>query len=272
MALKRIVNTEFWSDDKVIENFSPEDKLFFLYLLTNPHTTQLGIYKINKKIMSFELGYSIETISILLDRFENKYKIIKYSNETSEIAIKNYLKHSIVKGGKPVEDCLMKEIKNVKNRALLNYIYLNIKDYDNLNETVNNIINNNINIFNEIYNDNDNDVSYHDTSNDTIQEYDIQELFKQFWKAYPKKRDKGKAEKWFETKKPSKELVELMIAQIDRFKKTNDWNKENGKYIPYPYTWLNAKAWEDEFETEDEREERIIKKLEEKYNDNSGND
>ena len=95
--------------------------------------------------------------------------------------------------------------------------------------------------------------------------------FEKFWKIYPKKRDKGKAEKWFNTHKPSNELVELMIKQIERFKKTEDWKKENGKYIPYPYTWLNAKAWEDEFETSEEKEERIIKELEEKYNDNTGN-
>ena len=25
-----------------------------------------------------------------------------------------------------------------------------------------------------------------------------------------------------------------------------DWRKENGKFIPYPGTWLNAKGWESE--------------------------
>ena len=95
--------------------------------------------------------------------------------------------------------------------------------------------------------------------------------FEKFWKAYPKKRDKGKAEKWFKTKKPSEELVNLMLLQIERFKETNEWKKEDGKYIPYPYTWLNAKAWEDEFETELEKEERILRTLEEKYSDNTRN-
>ena len=93
MGIKRIVDVQFWNDDKVIEYFSPEDKLFMLYLMTNPHTTQLGIYAINKKHMSFELGYTIDTINVLIDRFENKYGMIKYSNETKEMAIKNYLKY-----------------------------------------------------------------------------------------------------------------------------------------------------------------------------------
>ena len=173
MGIKRIVDVQFWNDDKVIEYFSPEDKLFMLYLMTNPHTTQLGIYAINKKHMSFELGYTIDTINVLIDRFENKYDMIKYSNETKEMAIKNYLKYSIIKGGKPVEDCLMKEISQVKDKSLLSYVYSNIKECEILNDTVKKVIesikdnekeNDNEN---DNDNDNENEVSYHDSYNDT---------------------------------------------------------------------------------------------------------
>lgn len=167
MGVKRIVDTSFWTDDKVIELFSPEDKLFMLYVITNPHTTQLGIYHINKKNMAFELGYSLDTVSVLLDRFENKYQIIRYSNETNEIAIKNYLKHSIVKGGKPVEDLLIKEINQIKDKSLLKYIFNNIKDYNNLNLTVNNIIN----LLNVNDNNNDNEESYNDSVNDSLNNF-----------------------------------------------------------------------------------------------------
>lgn len=165
MGIKRIVDVQFWNDDKVLEFFSPEDKLFMLYLMTNPHTTQLGVYPINKKHMSFELGYTIDVINVLLDRFENKYEMIKYSNETKEIAIKNYLKHSIIKGGKPVEDCLTKEIKQVKDKSLLSYVYSNIKDCETLNDTVKKVIEtfNEYENNNDKENDNDNEVSLYDT-------------------------------------------------------------------------------------------------------------
>ena len=53
-----------------------------------------------------------------------------------------------------------------------------------------------------------------------------------------------------------------MILQINRFKDTKDWKKENGQFIPYPTSWLNAKMWEDEFETETEKELRIDKEIE----------
>ena len=173
MSVKRVVDTQFWNDDKVVDCFSPEDKLFMLYLMTNPHTTQLGIYPVNEKVMAFELGYSLDTINILLERFENKYKIIKYSKDTKEIAIKNYLKYSIVKGGKPVEDLLTKEISKVKDKRLMNFVYDNVISYSNINESVKNILNkyNNDNV-----NDNDNDVSYHDSYDDSY--HDMSKRFK----------------------------------------------------------------------------------------------
>ena len=84
------------------------------------------------------------------------------------------------------------------------------------------------------------------------------DLFNSFWKAYPKKVGKGDIEKWFDKKKPSKDLVDTMIKQIKRFKDTKQWQERNGKFIPNPSTWLNQKRWEDEFETETEELERIM--------------
>lgn len=154
-GISRIVNTNFWLDESVVNDFSPEDKYFMLYLLTNPHTTQLGIYKFVPKTAGFEMGYSQEAVSCLIDRFENKYGIVKYSRKTGEIAIKNYLKYSVVKGGKPVMDCLLKEEEVVEDKSLLRYIYENMKNIDKLNITVKDYINHIPSILNE--NDNDNE-------------------------------------------------------------------------------------------------------------------
>ena len=136
MGVKRVVNTEFWEDDKV-EGMTPEEKYFWLYLLTNPYTKQLGIYKITKKQMAFQLGYDIETVTKLLDRFENAYGLIKYID--NEIAIKNFLKHSIMKGGKPVEDCLKADIGNVKHRSLIRWVFDGL-DPSKVSSTVVNVI------------------------------------------------------------------------------------------------------------------------------------
>ena len=177
MGIKRIVDTSFWTDGKV-DDFTPEDKYFMLYLLTNPFSTQLGIYEISIKQVAFQLGYSIDTVKSLIDRFENKYEIIIFSKSTNEIAIKNFLRHSIIKGGAPVRDCLIKEMKAIKNKGLISKVFSHIKGSDDLNETVKNIIkeyeekNGTLSYSNENgndnENDNDNEVSYHDSYNDSL--------------------------------------------------------------------------------------------------------
>ncbi len=135
MGYKRIVDTDFWTDGKVDE-FSPEDKYFMLYLLTCPFTSMLGIFEISIKQAAFHLGYTQDTIHVLLDRFENKYHMILYSPKTSEIAIKNFLRHTIIKGGKPIADCLWRDIRKVKNKALIDAVFDHVIQYRDLNPTV----------------------------------------------------------------------------------------------------------------------------------------
>jgi hypothetical protein len=87
-----MVRTDFWKKPIVSEEMTPEDKFFYLYLLTNPHTTQIGIYKITKKQMAFDLGYSIESVHSLMERFINHHKLIRYNPETRELAIRTVCK------------------------------------------------------------------------------------------------------------------------------------------------------------------------------------
>lgn len=158
MGLKRVVHTDFWTDSKVDE-FSPEDKYFMLWLLTNPRTTQLGIYEMSIRQAAFQLGYSVEAVKVLLDRFENKYGMIIFSEETNEVAIKNFLRHSVVKGGKPVEDCIKREIMAVKNKQLIKDVFGRLSGMDGLNETVKKIVEE-YEYLNDNDNDNDNDDSW----------------------------------------------------------------------------------------------------------------
>ena len=67
--------------------------------------------------------------------------------------------------------------------------------------------------------------------------------FAQFWAAYPKKKNKVDAEKAF---KSVKEPIETLLAAIEQQKKSPDWQKEGGQFIPYPATWLRRGAWMDE--------------------------
>lgn len=74
----------------------------------------------------------------------------------------------------------------------------------------------------------------------------VSERFTLFWKAYPKKVGKGAAEKAWKKIKPTAELFNTIMAAIDAAKASEQWQRENGRYIPNPTTWLNQKRWEDE--------------------------
>lgn len=70
--------------------------------------------------------------------------------------------------------------------------------------------------------------------------------FDEFWKAYPKKKAKEAAKKAWVKLKPDETLGKTIITAVMKSANTTDWKKENGKYIPYPATYLNGKRWEDE--------------------------
>lgn len=74
----------------------------------------------------------------------------------------------------------------------------------------------------------------------------LQTSFDQFWKAYPKKSAKGDAEKAFKKIAPNAELLQAILDAIEAQKHGKAWLDEDGKYIPNPATWLNAKRWDDE--------------------------
>lgn len=102
------------------------------------------------------------------------------------------------------------------------------------------------------------------------------EGFDLFWKAYPRKIGHGKAKESWDKIRPSKELTEKILRAIETAKKSHQWTKERGQFIPYPATWLNQGRYDDEPESKSqgpikslaqitkEAEERSRRKREEK--------
>ena len=79
--------------------------------------------------------------------------------------------------------------------------------------------------------------------------------FAQFWLAYPRKKNKGNALKSWNVKANGN--IDQIMAGLERAKLSQDWQKQNGKYIPYPASWLNAEGWLDEPQSELERRFQI---------------
>jgi hypothetical protein len=75
---------------------------------------------------------------------------------------------------------------------------------------------------------------------------DISERFERFWSVYPRHIAKQNAKKSFDKLNPDDELLAVMIRAVNEQKKTDQWTKDNGQFIPHPATWINQKRWEDE--------------------------
>ncbi len=117
MAKYRSVQTLFWSDTKIVDEFTPEDKYFYLYLLTNEKSNQLGCYEISIKKMCIDTGYNEETIKKMLYRFENVLEVINFDSKTKEIFIKNWHKYNWLDSD-TTRKCIEKEFNLVKSSKL----------------------------------------------------------------------------------------------------------------------------------------------------------
>ncbi|MZQ75231.1 MAG: DnaD domain protein [Peptoclostridium sp.] len=116
MARYRQVHTSFWQDGFVLE-LTPEEKYFYLYLMTNSKTNQCGIYELPKRIIETETGYNRETVDKLLQRFIG-YGKIRYCEDTREIILLNWNKYNFI-NSKKVIACMEKELKGIKNSEFL---------------------------------------------------------------------------------------------------------------------------------------------------------
>lgn len=73
----------------------------------------------------------------------------------------------------------------------------------------------------------------------------IPDDFMEFWNAYPKKTGKGAALKAWKKIRPNKELLQRIINAIALQRRSDQWRKDRGQFIPHPATWLNAMQWDD---------------------------
>lgn len=119
MAEWRKVQTRFWRDAEMLE-MTPEDKLFYIYIITNPSTTACGCYELSPRLAAGETGYNQDTIEQLIERFVD-YNKIRYSYETKEILILNWFKYNPPKSPK-IRSLIEKELAEVKHPEFVSEI------------------------------------------------------------------------------------------------------------------------------------------------------
>jgi len=215
MAIFRKVHVTFWRDE-FVESLTPEQKFFYLYLLTNDRTTQCGIYEITIKQMCYDTGYNDDTIKKLIDYFVGTGKV-RYSIETKEIALKNWVKYNDSNSPK-VKACIDNELKKVKNRVLIQYIY-SMDTHSQEEEE-------------------------QEEEKEQEQQQEVNIDFDWFWNGYDKKVGVKEKLKYKWNKLSDKERQDAM-NYIDLYKQAIP----DKQFRKNPETFLNNKSWNDEIIT-----------------------
>ena len=130
MALYRNIHLSFWQDTKVTDDFTPEDRYFYLYLLTNPHTNLCGCYEISIKQMANEMGYDAKKVGKLIERFSFIHNLIRYARSERELLIFHWSKYNWTSSEK-FRKPLLQEIQNVKTDCFREYL-LKLFDGENV--------------------------------------------------------------------------------------------------------------------------------------------
>lgn len=72
------------------------------------------------------------------------------------------------------------------------------------------------------------------------------EMFERLWMLYPKKRDKAKAITEWNRLKADRKLMGKMSAALKTQMASEEWQRDNGRAVPYLCRWLSHRRWEDE--------------------------
>jgi len=115
MADYRQIQCAFWTD-KFVLRLTPEEKYFYLYLLTNPKTSQCGAYELPIQIAVFETGYNVETIHKLLHKFHEYGKAV-YDSDTEEVYLVNWLSHNWIDSEKVIPR-VIKDASKIKSNTI----------------------------------------------------------------------------------------------------------------------------------------------------------
>jgi hypothetical protein len=282
----RMVNTDFWTDG-YIDTLSPNEKLLFLYFLTNGNTSICGIYQIPLNTTAAQTGLDKNIIINILFKFEKEGKMIYRSGW---IAIKNFIKNqnqkspTIQKGiseqfaNVPIDlkKWVLSQIKGIGTLSHLNPI---LNTNSNLNSNLNTNGDETENTVSECMSDSDFEENQENKEFDfgkytegekakprmSATEQRREELFNTFWDIYPRKVAKKVAYKAFISCLKNKDSPEEIITATQNFKKKCEVDKTDEQWIKHPATFLRNDLWKDYLnidvqrkESTEERTKRIL--------------
>ncbi len=231
--MKTFIASSFWSD-RDIEGCDATTKLTALWLITNSQTSILGICSVSDARFKLETGLEPEGLQRALEALPRAFTKVGDS-----IFIRNFIRHQFGTGDKLMKNNFFVSLKSaflsVKDSQLRDEI---LSEYAEFGQAL-------TKPFEGLTKPQGKEREGKDGEKRVKGEKQIDETFAQFWTLYPKKLAKLDAEKAW-TKHKCSEILPQILSSLEIAMKDESWKKDEGKFIPHPASWLNAKRWEDE--------------------------
>lgn len=248
------VERGYWQDEFILE-LTPEQRYFYLYLISNNKVNTLGAYVFPMTMSTVELGYNRETVKKLLDHFVEAGKIM-YDETTNEVFLLNWPKRNWNKKTATLR-ALKKDFSALKSPVLRETVALLFNDFSSEkaqeqsgaignNEEQKGTNGNNEDILDGRIENREKRIENREKE-DGGTVFDAASAFEVFYKSYPNKKNKPKARERWQKMKVTPELFAAIMAGLERAKNSQEWTKDDSRYIPYPATWLNAEGWANDY-------------------------
>lgn len=245
------VERGYWQDEFILE-LTPEQKFFYLYLMSNSKVNTLGAYVFPMTMSTLELGYNRDTVKKLLDHFIEAGKIM-YDETTNEVFLLNWPKRNwnkrtaTLRALKKDVDALKSPVLREKISAMLS-AFCGGEDAIDDTEEQKGTNGNNEDMFAGRKEKREKRIENRKKEKeDAGTVFDAAAAFEIFYKAYPNKKNVKTARTRWEKMKVTPELFAAIMEGLERAKNSQEWGKDGGAYIPYPATWLNGEGWKNEY-------------------------
>lgn len=224
---KRLSDTEVWKKAWFYD-LEPKFKLFWFYILSDCDAA--GIWAVNLKLAENILQVKLDAVKIL-ELLNDQIVVL---NGGRYWFIIDFIRFQY---GYPLSET---SPMRKKLTELLRSKNLNL---DTLFENINTVsIQYQYPI--DTIKDKDKDI-VKDKEKDIAVKYSAD--FEKFWTLYPKSVSKKKSfESW--QKQKDKPDIETILQKLELQKHSDQWQKDNGQYIPMSTTYINQARWDDRIE------------------------
>lgn len=234
MARFRKIDPRIWNDQKFMD-LSDQGKLCFFFLLTHPHMTALGAMRGTIPGLAEELGWSPEAFR---EAFEEAFSkgMVEHDSEAKIVALPNFLRYNSPESPNVVK-AWFSAVDLIPEGSLKTRVIARAKTYAEALSKA----------YAEAFREAFVKAMPNQEQEQEQDKYNVPSgVFDLFWKSWPSNSRKGGKSKCMEVWRRHKfdSCAAQIMAHLDAMKKSPDWRKDDGRFVPAPLTYLNQRRWD----------------------------